>query len=494
MNKKPTKDFLHIARKTLKLRNPQERIHDFLEFSNELSPEERKKQGSRCMDCGVPFCQSSYGCPVDNLIPEWNQMIHDGQWEKAFLLLRKTNNFPEYTGRVCPAPCESACVLGLGTELPVTIKDNEYAIADYAYRSGLMNPRIPKNRTDKRIAIIGSGPAGLAAADQLNQAGNTVDVFERNDRVGGLLMYGIPNMKLDKKLIEKRNQIMEKEGISFFCNVNVGVDKDPREIIENYDAILLACGASQARHLPIAGANLKNVHLAMDFLHANTKSFLDSNFRDKKYISAKDKNVIVIGGGDTGTDCIATAIRHGAKSVINFEILERPADDRTEEYPWPSYPRIFKRDYGHEEILTKFQYDPRKFAILSKQFLANDKNEVRAVETVQVGYSPTKDQQKRPRIQEIPNSEKVFPADLVLLALGFTGVDSNLIERFKIKTDESSNILAKYGDFRTSRDKIFAAGDARRGQSLVVWAIKEGRYVARQIDMAINGGVTSLHH
>ncbi len=474
--------FMRYRRQTVIDRSPAERTNDFDEFHTELPAEERKQQGARCMDCGVPFCQSNYGCPVDNLIPEWNDLIYRGRWKEAFYRLRKTNNFPEYTGRVCPAPCESACVLGIN-EPPVAIKDNEGAIADRAYSDGLMEPRLPQTRTGKKVAIVGSGPAGLAAADQLNQAGHHVTVFERDDRIGGLLMYGIPNMKLSKVLVERRNNIMEREGIAFRPGVAVGVDIDPEQLLQEYDALLLACGATNPRPLRVDGRELSGVHYAMEFLKANTKSLLDSGLTDGNYISARNRRVIVIGGGDTGNDCIGTAVRHGASSIVNFELLPKPAHGRTDDFPWPVYPRVYKSDYGHEETQTKYGDDPRQFSILTKRFIGSDALE--ALETVRVKWDKPPD--RPPRMQEIPGTTERWPADLVLLAMGFLGPEQLLIERMGLRVDARSNIAAEYENFQTNHPKIFAAGDARRGQSLVVWAIKEGRGAAREIDRFLMG-------
>ncbi len=480
---KPT-GFLEYARKGVVDRDPAERIADFNEFHHHLDEKERQEQGARCMDCGIPFCQSDYGCPVDNLIPEWNDLVYHGRWEEAWKRLMKTNNFPEYTGRVCPAPCEHACVLGIN-EPAVTIKDNECTIIDRAYDSGLMKPRIPAVRTGKRVAVIGSGPAGLSAADQLNQAGHLVTVFERDDRIGGLLMYGIPNMKLDKGLVEKRNAIMAAEGIEFRPGVWIGRDVDPHELVNTYDAVVVAVGATKPRDLPTPGRDLKGIHFAMDFLRANTRSLLDSNLADGHYISASGKHVIVIGGGDTGTDCIGTSIRHGAASIKNFELLSKPASGRTDEYPWPTYPRLLKNDYGHEEVQAKFGADPREFSILTKEFVDNGQGSVRAVRTVRVKWH--KPPGERPQMQEVAGSEEEWPADLVLLAMGFLGPEADVAEQLGLERDERSNIRADFGKFSTSHPKVFSAGDARRGQSLVVWAIKEGRGAAREVDRFLMG-------
>ena len=453
------------------------------------------------MDCGVPFCQSSYGCPVDNLIPEWNDLIYHGRWEEAFHRLLKTNNFPEYTGRVCPAPCESACVLGIN-EPPVTIKDNECAIIDRAYTSGLMRPRPPAGRTGRRVAIVGSGPSGLAAADQLNKAGHLVTVFERADRIGGLLMYGIPNMKLDKQLVQRRNDIMAAEGVEFRTNSCVGRNVDPGKLLNEYDAVLLACGATVPRDLPVPGRELQGIHFAMEFLTANTRTLLggaalpdgalpiraggtippDAN---GGFITAAGKRVVVIGGGDTGNDCIGTSVRHGCSAMVNFELLPKPADERTDEYPWPIYPRLYKQDYGHEEACATIGGDPREYSILTKEFLSDGRGQVAGLRTVRVRWH--KEPGERPRFEELPGTDQEWQADLVLLALGFVGPEQQLLEQMGVDRDPRSNVLAEYGTFSTSHPRIFAAGDARRGQSLVVWAIKEGRGAAREIDRLLTG-------
>lgn len=486
---KPT-GFMEYKRQTVHDRPPQERISDFDEFHKPLDEKERQDQGARCMDCGIPFCQSNFGCPVDNLIPEWNDLIYQGRWDEAFWRLMKTNNFPEYTGRVCPAPCESACVLGIN-EPPVTIKDNEVTIIDRAYDSGLMKPMPPSVRTGKRVAVVGSGPAGLAAADQLNKAGHLVTVFERADRIGGLLMYGIPNMKLDKKLVQQRNDIMAAEGIEFRTGVTVGKDVDPEQLTSEYDAVLLACGATKPRDLPVPGRELDGIHFAMEFLHANTKTLLDSGgvidhaTANGGFISAQGKDVVVIGGGDTGNDCIGTSMRHGCASLVNFELLPKPASERNEEYPWPNYPRLYKQDYGHQEVDAKFGNDPRQYSILTKEFIDDGTGSVAGIKTVRVEW--TKPRGERPTFTEIPGSEEEWKADLVLLALGFLGPEQQIVEQMALSTDPRSNIMADYEVFSTNKEKVFAAGDARRGQSLVVWAIKEGRGAAREIDRYLMG-------
>lgn len=464
--------------------DPTERTKNFDEFRKELVDEEREKQGARCMDCGVPFCQSDFGCPVDNLIPEWNDLIYHGKWDDAFIRLMKTNNFPEYTGRVCPAPCEHACVLGIN-EPAVTIKDNEAAIIDRAYERGLMKPRIPTYRTGKVVSVIGSGPAGLAAADQLNQAGHSVTVYERQDRIGGLLMYGIPNMKLDKELVERRNGIMEEEGIVFRPNTDVGRDLSAFELMYNSDAVVLAVGATQPRDLPVPGRDLEGVHFAMEFLKANTKSYLDSRHSDQRYINARGKNVIVIGGGDTGNDCIGTSIRHGAQSVVNFELLPKPPEKRNDEMPWPTFARTLKTDYGHQEAIAAYGKDPRQYSIVTKEFVGDDEGRLVAVRTVRVKW--IKEAGERPRFEEVPGSQEEWPADLVLLAMGFLGPEDYIAEELRIERDVRSNYRAEYGSYATNIPGVFSAGDSRRGQSLVVWAIHEGRGVAREVDRYLTG-------
>jgi glutamate synthase (NADPH/NADH) small chain len=475
---KPT-GFLEFARDKVHERQPVDRVKDFGEFLVPLSDKGRREQGARCMDCGVPFCQSSYGCPVDNLIPEWNDLIYRGKDEEAFHRLRKTNNFPEFTGRVCPAPCETACVLGV-TSPAVTIKDNEAWIIDNAYEKGWMAPRVPQNRTGKKVAVIGSGPSGLAAADQLNQAGHTVTVFERADRIGGLLMYGIPNMKLDKQLVERRVQILRDEGVTFKTGVWVGKDVKAADLVKDFDAVLVATGATKPRDLTVPGRQFKGVHFAMDFLTANTKSLLNSQLKDGKYISAEGKKVIVIGGGDTGNDCLGTSLRHGCSALDNFEVLPQPSEGRTEEFPWPTYPRLYKADYGHSEAVQRFGRDPRTYSISTKEFLGNDKGELTGLVTINVEW--TKDEKGAWKMAEVPGSEKTWEADLVFLALGFLGPEDEIVAELGLERDPRSNVKAAYGRFNTSHPKVFSAGDARRGQSLVVWAIQEGRGAAREID------------
>lgn len=479
---KPT-GFKEFARQTVPYRDPLERIKDYDEFLLPVADEHLRTQGARCMDCGVPFCQSDSGCPIDNLIPEWNDLVYRGHWREALDRLHKTNNFPEFTGRVCPAPCEGACVLGI-IDPPVTIKNIECAIVDRGFAEGWVVPRPPTERTGKRVAVIGSGPAGLAAAAQLNAAGHWVRVYERDDRIGGLLMYGIPNMKLDKRIVERRLELMRAEGVEFITGAHVGVNVDVAELRRENDALLLACGATKPRDLPIPGRELAGIHFAMDFLLKNTKSLLDSNLADGNYISAKDKDVIVIGGGDTGTDCIGTSMRHGCRSLVNFELLPQPPDQRAPDNPWPQWPRIYRVDYGHAEVAARFGDDPRRFSILSKEFLDDGRGRVAGIRTVQLEWTQKNGKWEN---KEIPGSEHVYPADLVLLAMGFLGPEETLVPQLGLEVDARSNFKADYGKYATNVEAVFAAGDCRRGQSLIVWAINEGREAARAIDLYLMG-------
>jgi glutamate synthase (NADPH) small chain len=479
---KPT-GFMEFERATIPYRDPMLRILDFNEFSEKPDEGHLKTQGARCMDCGIPFCMSGTGCPVDNLIPEWNDLVYRGRWREALDRLHKTNNFPEFTGRVCPAPCEGACCLG-ATEPAVTIKNIECTIVDRGFEEGWIVPEPPKHRTGKSVAVIGSGPAGLAAAAQLNKAGHKVTVYERDDRIGGLLMYGIPNMKLDKGVIDRRVDLLRAEGVEFVTGAHVGVNVDVKELREKSDAIVLAAGATKPRDLPIPGRDLKGVHFAMEFLLQNTKSLLDSNLDDGQYISAKDKNVIVIGGGDTGTDCIGTSIRHGCSSVVNFELFPQPPADRAGNNPWPEWPRIFRVDYGHEEAAAKFGEDPRVYQLMSKEFLSDGSGNLIGVKTVEVDVDFSSG---RPEFKEIEGSEREWKADLIFLAMGFLGPEATLAENLGLETDPRSNFKAEFGEYATSVDGIFAAGDCRRGQSLVVWAIREGREAARECDRFLMG-------
>jgi glutamate synthase (NADPH/NADH) small chain len=480
---KPT-GFKEFPREVIPYSDPLKRIEGWHEFIVDVPEEHLRTQGARCMDCGVPFCQSTTGCPIDNLIPEWNDLVYRGRWRDALDRLHKTNNFPEFTGRVCPAPCEGACVLGI-IEPAVTIKNIECAIVDKGFEEGWIQPEPPDERTGKRVAIIGSGPAGLTAAQQLNRAGHTVTVYERDDRIGGLLTYGIPNMKLDKDIVERRLDIMRAEGVQFVTNAHVGVNKDAQKIRAESDAMILACGATRPRDLPIPGRELNGIHFAMDFLLKNTKSLMDSKHEDGAYTSAKGKRVIVIGGGDTGTDCIGTSMRHGCTSLVNFELLPQPPAERAADNPWPEWPVIFRVDYGHEEVRAKFGKDPREYRVLSKRFLDDGEGNVAGVETVRVEWQ--RDADGKWQMSEVPGSEEIFEADLVFLAMGFLGPEDTLAEQLGLERDPRSNFKAEYGKYATSTEGVFAAGDCRRGQSLVVWGIAEGRGAARAVDQYLMG-------
>lgn len=480
---KPT-GFKEYARKVIPYADPLVRLGNYREFQVDVPEAHLTKQGARCMDCGVPFCQSETGCPIDNLIPEWNDLVYRGDFKEALERLHLTNNFPEFTGRVCPAPCEGACVLGIN-EPAVTIKNIEGAIIDRGFAEGWVKPMPCDTPTGKKVAVVGSGPAGLAAAQQLARVGHAVTVFERDDRIGGLLMYGIPNMKLDKGIVERRIAQMREEGVVFKTGAHVGVNVDIAELRSEFDAVLLACGATVPRDLPIEGRELNGIHFAMSFLHQNTKSLLDSDHKDGAYISAKGKKVVVIGGGDTGTDCIGTSLRHGCTSMVNFELLDRPPEARAGDNPWPEWPKIFRVDYGHQESEAKFGKDPREYNILSKRFIDDGKGNVKGVQTVKVQWEKGED--GRFQMKEVPGSEKTYEADLVFLAMGFLGPEATLAEKLGFERDARSNFQADYGRFATTSEGVFAAGDCRRGQSLVVWAIAEGRGAARAIDEFLMG-------
>jgi glutamate synthase (NADPH/NADH) small chain len=486
---KPT-GFMEYRRELPLVRPPRERIGDWQEFHEHADEEKLRTQGARCMDCGVPFCHTgaliegmASGCPVNNLIPEWNDLVYRGLWREALDRLHKTNNFPEFTGRVCPAPCEGSCVLGLN-DSPVTIKTIECAIIDKGFEEGWVVPEPPARRTGRRVAVVGSGPAGLAAAAQLNRAGHWVTVFERADRVGGLLMYGIPNMKLDKRVVQRRVDVMAAEGVRFVTNCEVGRDYPADRLVQEFHAAVLCGGATQPRDLPVEGRNLRGVHFAMEFLHANTKALLDTNLTNGHHISAKGKDVIVIGGGDTGTDCVGTALRHGCKSLVQLEILPRPPEERAPDNPWPQWPKVYRLDYGQEEAAALFGADPREYCVQTKRFVGDDGGNVRELHTVRIEW--VKDGGRFvPR--EVPGTEKVFPAQLVLLAMGFLGPENQLLDQLGVEKDPRSNTRAEYGKYATSVPGVFAAGDMRRGQSLVVWAINEGRGAARECDRYLMG-------
>ncbi len=475
--------FMEHPKKSVPYRDAGERLNDFNEIFTKPVEKHLKLQSARCMDCGVPFCQSATGCPIDNLIPEWNDLVYRGRWREALALLHKTNNFPEFTGRTCPAPCEGACVLGI-TNPAVTIKNIENAIIDYGFAKGWVSHKTPVTRSGKKVAVIGSGPCGLTAADQLNKAGHEVTVYERDDRIGGLLLYGIPNMKLDKSLVERRVNLMRDAGIDFITNADVGKQMDPEDLMRKFDSLLLATGATVPRDLIIPGRELSGIYFAMEFLTENTRSLLNSELKDNLYISAKNKDVIVIGGGDTGADCIGTALRHGCRSIMNLELLPQPSVERTIDNQWPNWPEIFRTEYSHSEAIARFGSDPRSYSVVTKEFLDNGNGGVNGLSTRKVNWQLKGEGQQ---LVEIAGSEERWQADLILLAMGFLGPENYLSKILGIELDECSNYQAKHGDFHTTIPDVFAAGDCRRGQSLVVWAINEGRGAARAIDKHLRG-------
>jgi glutamate synthase (NADPH/NADH) small chain len=493
---KPT-GFKEITRELPPDRFPKERIKDWNEFHEHMPQEKLQKQGARCMDCGIPFCHTGIllagmasGCPINNLIPEWNDLVYRGLWREALDRLHKTNNFPEFTGRVCPAPCEGSCVLGIN-EPPVTIKNIEAAIIDKGFEEGWVTADPPKTRTGKKVAVVGSGPAGLACAAQLNLAGHTVTVFERADRIGGLLMYGIPNPKLDKKVVQRRVDLLAQEGVKFVPNTEVGKNYPAEKLLKEFDASALCGGATKPRDLPIEGRALRGIHYAMEFLQANTQALLNNN-RNGNFpphgltgISAEGKDVIVIGGGDTGTDCVGTSMRHHCKSLIQLEIMGKPPLERAPDNPWPQWPKVYKLDYGQEEAAAVFGEDPRRYLLTAKKFLGDEHGHVKAVEIVKIEWQ--KDDKGRFAPKEIPGTEKLLSAQLVLLAMGFLGPEETALKGLGVEQDERSNAKAEYGKYATNVKGVFAAGDMRRGQSLVVWAINEGRGCARSIDEYLMG-------
>jgi glutamate synthase (NADPH) small chain len=491
---KPT-GFMEFARATKLERPPLERLKDWSEAHPAYPEATLRQQGARCMDCAVPYCHTgkliagmASGCPINNLIPEWNDLVYRGQWKEAYIRLAKTNNFPEFTGRVCPAPCEGSCTCGLNGEA-VTIKTIEATIVDRAFQEGWVVPEPPPIRTGKRVAVVGSGPAGLSAAAQLNKAGHVVTVFERADRIGGLLMYGIPNMKLDKGLVERRVKLLADEGIRFVTGTEIGKHITADRLVKDYDAVILAGGATAPRDLPVEGRNLKGIHLAMEFLHANTKSLLDSKLADGKYLSAKGLKVVVIGGGDTGTDCVGTSLRHGAAHVTQLEILPRPPDARATDNPWPQWPKVYKLDYGQEEAKALQGADPRQYQVLTKKFVGGEDGRVKALHLVSVEWTRGQDGRFGPK--ELPGTEKVIEADLVLLALGFVGPEKTVPGQLQCKLDDRGNVWTDENKM-TSVHGVFAAGDMARGQSLVVWAIHEGRLAAQAVDRYLSYGETVL--
>ena len=484
--------FMEYKRELPADRSPLERVKDWEEFHKHLPEEQLRTQGARCMDCGTPYCHSGIelaggtsGCPVNNLIPEWNNLIYRGLWREALERLHKTNNFPEFTGRVCPAPCEGSCTVGLIGD-SVTIKTIEQAIIDRGFEEGWVVPQPPLVRTGKRVAVIGSGPAGLACAAQLNKAGHTVTVYERADRIGGLLTYGIPTMKLDKGIVQRRVDLLEAEGVDFVTNTEIGKDVDAQELLSDFDAIVLCGGATKARSVDIEGSELSGIYPAMDYLNGTIKSYLDSGLEDGKFISAKDKDVIVIGGGDTGTDCVGTALRHGCKSVTQFGTHAKAPLERDHiSNPWPQFPNVYTLDYAHEEAKAVYGEDPRAFSVLTKKFVGDAEGRLKELHTVQI--ERTVDEDGRKIYREIPGTEKVWPADLVFIAVGFEGPEKTLVDAFSVEQDRRTNVKARYGEYLTSVEKVFAAGDMRRGQSLVVWAINEGREAAREVDRFLMG-------
>ncbi len=488
---KPT-GFMNFERCGNEAAQPLERIKNYNEFHQPLTDEQRKLQAARCMDCGVPFCQNGKmmrgmisGCPLNNLIPEWNDLLYRDHKEQALQRLLMTNNFPEFTSRVCPALCEKACTCGLGGD-PVTVKENENAIIEYGFESGLIKPEIPKVRSGKKISVIGSGPAGLAAADTLNKRGHSVTVYEREDRPGGLLMYGIPNMKLEKSVINRRVEIMKAEGVKFVTNADVGHNVSANELLSKSDAVILACGSSNPRDIKAEGRDADGIYFAVDFLKSTTKSLLNSAMADDNYISAKGKNVVIIGGGDTGNDCVGTSVRHGCASVVQLEMMPKLPDERAESNPWPEYPRVCKTDYGQEEAAALFGSDPRRYCTTVKEFIKGEDNRLAAVKTVRLDF--VKDAESGRMIpKEIEGSEEILPCELCLIAAGFLGTQGYIAEAFGVELNGRSNVNTDTGRFRTNVEKVFTAGDMHIGQSLVVRAIREGRDAAKEADEYLMG-------
>lgn len=475
--------FLEFERENEPGQSPLERIQHWNEFHEHLPKEARQEQGARCMACGVPYCQSGMqlgrmvsGCPLHNLIPEWNDLVYHGNFDLALMRLLKTNNFPEFTGRVCPALCEAACTCGLNGS-PVTIRENELEIIEDAFANDRITPRIPPSKTDKRVAIVGSGPSGLACAEQLNLRGHKVTVFEREDRAGGLLMYGIPNMKLEKQIVERRIRLMQEEGVEFVLNTNVGDGYDAKKLLADYDAVVLCCGAKKPRDLSVKNRNAKGVYFAVDFLSANTKSLLNSNFKDKKYIDPTEKHVVIVGGGDTGNDCVGTCIRHKCKSVVQLEMMPKAPDERTDANPWPEWPQVCKTDYGQQEAIAVFGKDPRIYSTTVTEFITDTKNQLTAVKTVQLDA----------KHQPIPGTEAVLDCELLIIAAGFLGCQPYTAQAFGVELTARSTVKTEEKSYSTNVPRVFTAGDMHRGQSLVVWAIEEGRLAAHEVDEYLMG-------
>lgn len=488
---KPT-GFLEFDRQVSKTVSPQERIQDYNEFHIPLNEEKQKQQGARCMECGVPFCQSGImlrgmtsGCPLHNLIPEWNDLVYTGNWRQAYHRLNKTNSFPEFTARVCPAPCEAACTCGLHGE-PVSIKENEWAIIERAYENGYASANPPKLRTGKKVAVVGSGPAGLAAADQLNKRGHFVTVFERSDRIGGLLMYGIPNMKLEKHVIDRKVNIMKEEGVAFVTNTDIGKNYKAKKVLKDFDAVILACGASNPRDINVPGRDAHGIYFAVDFLTSTTKSLLSGQLQEGTCLSAKDKHVVVIGGGDTGNDCVGTSIRHGCASVVQLEMMPKLPDHRQDDNAWPQWPKVCKTDYGQEEAIAVFGTDPRIYQTTVKEFIKDDQGQLVKVVTVKLVMEQDPESGKM-MMKTVAGSEREIPADMVLIAAGFLGAQPYVAKSFGVSLDQKSNVATEPGKYLTNIDSVFVTGDMHRGQSLVVWAIWEGREVAKEVDIHLMG-------
>lgn len=488
---KPT-GFMDYERETSESIEPKTRIKNFNEFHNFLPQEKQRLQGARCMECGVPFCQSGMnimgmtsGCPLHNLVPEWNDLVYTGNWKQAYNRLKKTNNFPEFTSRVCPALCEAACTCGLNGD-PVACKENEHSIIEYAYEHGYADPMPPTIRTGKRVAVVGSGPAGLSAADQLNKRGHQVTVYEREDRIGGLLMYGIPNMKLEKHVIDRKVEVMKAEGVEFVTGVNIGKDIKAAKLLKDYDRVILACGSSNPRDINVPGRDAKGIYFAVDFLKSTTKSLLNHGLTKNDYINAKGKNVVIIGGGDTGNDCVGTAIRHGCKSVTQLEMMPKLPDERAEDNTWPEWPRVCKTDYGQEEAIAVFGHDPRLYQTTVKEFLKDKNGNLTGVKTIKL-ENQMDEKTGRMVMAEVPGTESVLEAELVLIAAGFLGTEKYIADAFGVELNERTNVKTEVGKYATNVANVFTAGDMHRGQSLVVWAIREGREAAKAVDMDLMG-------